>query len=328
MSAKKKLDNYTLSFVVPMYNEQEGAAYFHKSVLLPQVKAYARGLYEIIYVNDGSSDSTLDILQNIAETDHKVKVINLSRNFGKEIATTAGITRATGDAIIILDGDGQHPPKIIGDFINKWLAGAMVVIGIRNSNKDEGIVKKYGSKLFYKIFNSTSGAKIVPRSTDFRLIDKVVQNEFIKFTERHRITRGLIDWLGFKRDYVYFDSPARLAGTASYKTTQLFRLAMNSFVSLSLQPLFIFGWVGVFIVSSSTLFGLFIIVEQFILHDPMRLHFSGSAMLGVFMSFLIGIVLISQAILATYVSHIHTQTQGRPLFIIDYENSSNITPGS
>lgn len=318
---------HKISLVIPAYNEAEGIRRFHDELLAPALDLkYVTP--EIIYVNDGSRDTTLDELTAIATKDKRVKVLNLSRNFGKELATTAGITYASGDAIVILDADGQHPPARIKDLIAKWHEGAQVVVGVRNSNQKEGLVKKFGSKVFYKLFNTYTNAAIVPRSTDFRLIDRVVQQEFVKCAERNRITRGLIDWLGFKRDYIYFDSPARLAGEASYKTSQLFRLALNSFVSLSLTPLFIFGWVGVAITVLSVLFGLFILIEQFLLRDPLALHFSGSVMLGDFIALLVGLVLISQAILATYISHIHTQAQSRPLFIIDPTTSVNLNDKS
>ena len=312
-----------LSVVIPAYNEAEGIGMFHKDLLLPGVKKATKD-YEIIYVNDGSRDETLKILTKIAEKDSHVRVVNLSRNFGKEIATTAGIFQAKGDATIILDADGQHPPEIIKDFVKKWQNGAQVVIGVRNKQQHEGFIKEIGSKVFYRVFNGTSGAHIIPRSTDFRLIDKAVRQEFIKFTEKNRITRGLIDWLGFERDIIYFDSPERLAGKANYKTSQLIKLAANSFISLSLKPLFFFGWIGTAIVSLSILLGLFIIIEQFMLRDPLEMNFSGPFMLGVFTSFLVGLVLTSQAITAAYLSHIYSQTQGRPLFVIDTKKSTNL----
>lgn len=312
-----------LSIVVPMYNESEGALLFHES-LFGIAKKASKNSFEIIYINDGSSDNTLEVLSGIAKKQPEIKVINLSRNFGKEIATTAGISIAQGKATVIMDGDGQHPPELIPDFIDKWRKGAQVVIGVRATNMNEGFVKKWGSKVFYKLFNSTSGSKIVPRSTDFRLIDEVVRTEFLRFTERNRITRGLIDWLGFKRDYITFDAPARIAGEASYKTSQLVKLAMHSFTSLSLKPLFFFGWVGLIITCLSLFMGVFIIFEQFIFNDVLNLGLSGSFMLGVFMSFMVGLILTSQAILAAYISHVHVQTQDRPLFVIDPTCSINL----
>ena len=314
-----------LSIVVPVYNEVEGVEQFHNKILLPEVEKITKTDYEIIYVNDGSKDKTLLLLTKLAEKNTRIKVVNLSRNFGKEIATTAGIKISSGKATIIMDGDGQHPPNLIGQFVDKWQNGAQVVIGIRSSNQKEGFIKKWGSWAFYHLFNRTSGAEIVPRSTDFRLIDSCVRSAFVEFSERQRITRGLIDWLGFRREYIEFHAPARLAGEASYKTGQLFKLAMNSFISLSLKPLFFFGWVGVFIALLSLAVGVFILIEQIILQDPIGINFTGTAMLGVFMSFLIGLVLISQAMIAIYLSRVHEQTQARPMFVIDSDNSVNLS---
>ncbi len=313
-----------LSVVVPVYNESDGIEIFHKSLISYLNPKNDIDDYELIYVNDGSSDDSIDKISKLAQSNKKIKVLCFSRNFGKEMATTAGIGASTGDAVILLDADGQHPPRLIKEFVKKWKNGIQVVIGVRSSNQKEGTVKKYGSKIFYKLFNTTSGSQIVPGSTDFRLIDAAVRDELVKFTERHRITRGLIDWLGFKRDYIEFDAPARIAGTASYKTSQLVKLAFNSFISLSLKPLFFFGWVGVGITAISVLTGVFIIIEQLLLGDPLALHFTGTAMLGILMSFLVGLVLISQSLLATYISHIHTQTQGRPMYVVDVTHSINL----
>jgi len=306
-----------ISLVIPAYNEQLGILKFHNKLLLPALKSMQEYDFEITYVDDGSTDKTKEILQDIADADRRIRLACLSRNFGKEIATTTGIHISNGDAVICLDADGQHPPKILYKFIDKWEKGAKVIVGVRKSNKNEGVIKKYGSKLFYKLFNQLSGSKqkITPRSTDYRLIDKSVQQEFIKFSERNRITRGLIDWLGFRRDFVYFNSPARLAGNANYQIRDLTKLAVNSFISLSVKPLLFFGYVGLVIFLISLITGIFIIIEQYILGDPMGLKFTGSASLGVFISCLIGIVLMSQSMISIYLSHIHTQTQNRPNYL-------------
>lgn len=313
-----------LSVVIPTYNESEGIKTFHETLLIPSLKSLMLD-YEIIYVNDGSKDDTLEKLTAIAKKDSHVRIIDLSRNFGKEIATTAGIHQSKGDAVILLDADGQHPPALIKDFVEKWQSGAQVVVGVRASNQNEGAIKKWGSKLFYRILNANSDTPMVPRSTDFRLIDREVCDEFLAFTERNRITRGLIDWLGYSRAYITFDAPARLAGEASYSVNKLIKLALNSIISLSLKPLFAFGWIGVGIIILSLLAGLFILVEQFIMNDPLKLHFSGAAILSIFIAFLVGIILVSQAVLSVYISHIYAQTQERPLFVINRKRSHKLT---
>lgn len=310
----------TISVVVPAFNEQEGILKFHSEILLPELEVLGY-LFEIVYIDDGSLDGTLALLLSIAERDGRVRVVSLSRNFGKEIATTAGIETARGDAIIIMDADGQHPPSMIHQFIDQWEQGSQVVVGVRTQNTNEGVVKRWGSKLFYRLFNTLSDTELIPGSTDFRLIDAEVRNAFLRFPERQRITRALIDWLGFQRSYVEFQAPARLAGTANYSVRGLIKLAVNSFISLSLKPLYFFGWVGVVITLLALLIGLFLFVEQFLLGDPLGLNFTGSALLSIFVAFLIGIVLMSQAMLAAYIAHVHEQTQGRPLFVVNRKQS-------
>ncbi|HRQ86497.1 MAG TPA: glycosyltransferase family 2 protein [Candidatus Saccharibacteria bacterium] len=312
-----------LSIVVPVFNESAGIIEFHNEILMPAIKDL--GLtYEIVYVNDGSKDDSIKKLKSIALKDKKVKIIDLSKNFGKEIALTAGLIEADGDIIVSLDADGQHPPKYIPALIEEYKKGAQIVVGVRQDQNHEGIVKRIGSKLFYKIFNSIADEKIIPKSTDFRLISKDVQLEFKKLTEHNRTTKGLIDWLGFNKVYIGFESPKRLAGKSSYKTSALVKLAVNSFISLSLKPLFIFGYIGLIITTVSFLLGAFIFIEQILLQDPLNLSFTGSAMLGILISFLVGIVLLSQALLAVYISHIYEDSKSRPLFVINYKNSENI----
>lgn len=310
-----------ISLVLPVYNESAGIELFHRDFLLPAIAAGLPDRFEVIYVNDGSTDDSLDRITALARESDSVRVVNLSRNFGKEIATSAGISVARGDAIVVLDADGQHPPELINEFLSKWRAGAQVVVGIRKSNRNEGVIKRFGSKLFYSLLNSISEMQTVPQSTDFRLIDREVQREFLRFTERNRITRGLIDWLGFRRDYVEFHAPARLAGEATYTVRKLTRLALNSFTTMSLRPLFFFGYVGICITALSFFVGLFILIEQFFLGDPLSLDVTGAAILGIFISFLVGIVLSAQGMMALYLSHIHAETQHRPLFVIDRAHS-------
>ncbi len=321
-----------LSIVVPAYNESQGIEAFHQTLLQPVLDHLEKRLkeqypdhqpYEVIYVNDGSSDDTLTKLQALAEGQPSLKVLNLSRNFGKEIATTAGIEVARGRAVLIMDADGQHPPACIPDFLDRWQAGAQVVVGVR-SNDAGGFLKTQGSRFFYRILNSISESQTVPRSTDFRLLDRVVVDEFLRFKERNRITRGLIDWLGFKRDYLEFEAPDRLAGEASYSLPKLVSLALNSFTTMSVKPLFAFGYLGLIITLLTLLGGGAILVQQLLLGDPLGWKITGSAMLGIFLAFLVGILLIAQGILAIYLSHIYVQAQGRPLYVIDRTSSRNL----
>ncbi|HUD07543.1 MAG TPA: glycosyltransferase family 2 protein [Candidatus Saccharimonadales bacterium] len=313
-----------LSVIIPAYNEEESFPKFYPSLLKVIIDTVGKS-YEIVMVNDGSSDGTLKLLQDIANQNKKLRVVNFSRNFGKEIAVTAGISYAQGEAIIIIDADGQHPPELIPKFVKLWEDGYQVVIGVRESNQKEGLTKRYGSKLFYKLLNVTSDTTLIAGATDFRLIDRAVQAEFIQFSEHYRITRGLIDWMGFRRATIPFHANKRIAGQASYRVSKLIRLALNSFVSLSVAPLYIFGYVGAFITFGAFMVGLFVIIEQLILGDPLGLRVTGTAMLSILTLFLVGILLISQGLISVYLSHVHAQTQNRPLFIVDKQNSIRLT---
>jgi dolichol-phosphate mannosyltransferase len=312
-----------ISVTVPLYNESEAILAFHDH-LEKIIDAATKGSYEIIYCDDGSTDTTAMLVQQLCVKNQRVKLLKLSRNFGKESALSAAIHEARGDGVLMLDGDGQHPVDLIPKFIQAWENGAEVVIGLRTDNDQESVTKRLGSWLFYSLFNRLTGQAMVPGATDYRLIDRSVQQAFMSLTETDRITRGLIDWLGFKREFIPITRLNRTAGTPSYSLRKLIKLATDSFVSLSSTPLYLFGYIGVFIASIAFLLGVTVLVEQFILNDPWHWQFTGSAMLGILILFLVGIILISQGVISIYISHMHSQTKGRPLYIIDYKGSAGI----
>lgn len=315
-----------ISFVIPAYNEAEGLSNLQTS--LTNIAKMGGYKYEIIYCDDGSSDNTSELVTAWNAQDENTRLVRLSRNFGKESALAAGIATAKGDAIILLDADGQHPVEKIPEFISKWQNGAQVVSGIRTSNQGEGSFKRNGSRLFYAVFNRISDQPLMQGSTDFRLISRPVADAFLDLKENDRITRGLIDWLGFRQDYVEFKANAREHGDVSYSRRKLIRLAANSFVSLTSTPMYLFGYLGVFITIFSLLLGASITIEQLILKDPLNWNFTGTAMLGVLIIFLVGIVLLSQGILSVYIAHIHNQSKQRPLYIIDYDTSAGVKKSS
>lgn len=308
-----------LSVAIPAYNEQAGLTSFNEQLTkqLDQIDGYN---FEIIYCNDGSTDQTLAQLKALADTDQRIQIVSLTRNFGKEIATTAGIARATGAAVITMDADGQHPVDLIPKFIEQWESGAKVVVGLRTANKREGLVKRLGSKAFYKIFNRLTGLPLVAGATDFRLIDKVVQTDFVRLTERNRITRGLIDWLGYKRVYVTFSAKPRLYDRSGYSFSKLFKLAIDSVISMSSSPLYVTAYIGAIILPISFLLGLLMLVDGLI-GDPLNWNATGSAYVMVLMLFLISILMTSQGVIGLYLSHIHSETQNRPLYVVDNEAS-------
>ena len=316
-----------ISVVVPLYNEADGLGSFHKS-LLNNIHKVAKDDYEIIYCDDGSSDNSAELVRQFRHDDSRSKLISFSRNFGKESALSAGIAAANGQAIITLDGDGQHPVELLPEFVKAWQGGAQVVVGICINRRGDSWLKRLGSRLFYGVFNRLTGQKLLPGMTDFRLMDRAVQKAFVDLPEIDRVTRGLIDWLGFRRVQVEYEEKPRKTGTPGYNLSSLTRLAANSFVSLTPVPLYLFGWLGVLITLGSFLLGSAVIIEQLLLGDPWHWKFTGTAMLSIMLLFLVGVILLSQGILSLYISHIHSQSKGRPLFVIDYNASAGISePG-
>jgi dolichol-phosphate mannosyltransferase len=313
-----------LSFVVPVYNEQEVIETFLEQHLYPAVQGISGYENEIILVDDGSKDGSLKIIQEQAEKHKNVKVLAFSRNFGKEAALTAGLRYASGDAAITIDADGQQPADLIPEFIKKWEEGADIVTGVRDHFTKHGLIARTGSKIFYKILKAMGNKNTVPGSTDFRLLDRVAIDEFNSLTEHNRITRGLVDWMGFNQAHIDYTYGARLAGKPSYTLKKLFNLAIDSFVSLSTTPLVIFGYIGAFITVGALLLGLFVIIQQHLMGDPLGLRWNGAIQLSIFITFLVGLVLISQAITALYISHIHAESQNRPLFIVNQKASRGI----
>lgn len=312
---KNSINSQRISLVIPIFNEQDNIIWHFNEI---NDFFESRSItYEIIYVDDGSSDNSLNIIEELQVEHPKiVHFITLSRNFGKEAATTAGLSAVTGDAAIIMDGDGQHPIGIVDDFMTLWKSGNDVVVGIRTSNKNEGAVKKYGSKLFYAILKFIGGKDVISGTTDFRLIDKKVVTEFNKLTERNRVTRNLLDWLGFKRAEVPFEAEERHAGTAGYSYRKLFKLALDGIVAHSTRPLKFIALLGSMISTISAIVGVMLAIQKYILGDPLSLSVTGSALLALFVTFLVGIVLVCQGLLALYLESVYYETQNRPLYVI------------
>ena len=310
-----------VSVVVPVFNEEAGISEFLDGQLLPVVDSLKYNV-EVILVNDGSNDKTLEKI-NGCKLKSKVgfKLISLARNFGKEIALTAGINHASGDAVIMIDADGQHPVEMIPKMIEKWESGAQIVTAVRDENTTK---HKLGSKFYYATMKMFGNKDVVVGAMDFRLIDRGVADEFNEFTERNRLTRGLIDWIGVPQTYIKVKTKNRTSGKPTYSAKKLAMLTMDSLASSSRTPLMIFGYIGLFITIVSLVFGLFILIQQYILGDPLGLDWSGAVAMSVFVSFLVGLVLISQAITALYISQIHTEAKGRPLYIINRRQSSGI----
>lgn len=301
-----------ISVVVPVYNEAGNV----RAVALAVSRALAGERYELVFVDDGSTDASSVELASLAAEDERVRLVALTRNFGKEAALSAGIAASKGDAVALMDADLQHPPELLPKLLAEWEAGADVVVGVRQRNPDEGIVRRFASRAFSIVMRNISDVPSISGATDFRVIDRVVADEFNRFTERGRITRGLIDWLGYRRAYVPFDAGKRHSGTAQYGFRKLVALGISAFLSHSLLPLRVAGYLGIPITLFSGGLGLFIIIEQFMLGDPLGMDISPIGMSAVMILFLNGIVLICLGLVSLYVARIHAETVNRPLYVV------------
>jgi dolichol-phosphate mannosyltransferase len=309
-----------ISIITPVYNEGSNVllAYEALKEVFAPLKNYQ---YEFVFVEDGSRDNSFEYMEELAKKDPNVKAIQFSRNFGKEIAVTAGINKCTGDACILFDCDLQYPVEVIPQFIKEWEEGNEVVIGIRDKKKEKSLISKYGSKGYNKIMKKISDIEIIEGAIDFRLLDRKVINEFNKMSETNRITRGLIDWLGFKRAYLPYVEKERVAGEATISLKKRIKLALNSFISHSYFPLKLAGYLGILITLLSLAVSLFILVQNYILGDPLKLGISGAALLAVMNLFMTGIMLMSLGLIALYIANIHEEVNDRPIYVVRQEKN-------
>lgn len=312
------MSRHLVSIVVPLYNEAANIRPFYDEL----VRVTERLDYDIesIFVDDGSSDDSAQRIHDLPGGNISIKLVRLSRNFGKEAATTAGLKRAKGDAIIIIDADLQHPIDKIPDFLRAWERGADVVVGVRQISGDERWLKRIGSRLFYTCINAVSATKIIPNETDYRLLTREVVDQYNELTEHNRITRGLIDWLGYDRAIVRFNAKQRERGAPKYSYRKLTRLAINTFVSYSFFPLRFAGYLGVIITFFSGLLGLFVLIEDVLLHDPLSLDITGTGMLALVILFMVGVILLCLGLFGLYIASIHDEVANRPLYIVRKNN--------
>ena len=307
-----------LDIIIPAYNEVESLPH-----IMPALTKALEGAdvdWSVILVDDGSNPASVAAAQTLADTEKQVSLIALSRNFGKEIALSAGLQATDADAVVMMDADLQHPPRYLPQFIDAWQKDDhQVVIGVRKADGKDSWLKSLSSRLFYRFINRISDTHLIPKATDYRLVTREVIDAFNAMPEKNRITRGMIDWLGFDRTVVYFDADQRLAGTASYSLRKLGQLASDSIVSMSLFPLKITFYLGMAITLFFGVLGVFVGVFKYVLDD--LFGFTGPATLAILILFLVGIILTNIAFLGLYVANIHQQVKDRPLFVINKRDS-------
>jgi polyisoprenyl-phosphate glycosyltransferase len=306
-------DKRQITFIVPAYNEENNIRRFHE-----ETNKVTLGLNnytcDFVFIDDGSNDSTWRVIKELSDLDSTVKGLRLSRNFGKEMALTAGIIEWTksSDAVIFMDADLQHPPSIIPKLIQQWELGFQVVTTQRKSIR-YSIWREMGSNFFFFMLNRFSKLSIQHKATDFRLLDQKVLKVLQTFPERNRFFRGIIDWMGFEKTSITFDSPDRISGKSTFSFNNLFNLAINSFTSFSLLPLRVTGYLGLAVTTASSLIFLYMVITHLMLGLTL---FTKLAYFVVFNTLLFGIVLAALGLIALYIGNIHTEVSGRPLYIV------------
>lgn len=302
-----------ISVIVPMYFEEDVAkeSYARISNILKSITEYD---YEIVCVNDGSKDKTLKILEELAQTDDKLKIISFSRNFGHQAAVTAGLKFVTGDAIVIIDADLQDPPEVIPDMLKLWEQGYEVIFGKRKSRAGESPFKLLSAKMFYKTLNALSDVDI-PRDTgDFRLVDRKVVDTINSMPEHNKFLRGLFSWVGYKQIPFEYERKKRFAGKTKYPLRKMLKLAGDGIVSFSSKPLKIVGGLGIFSIILS--FGLLIYAIVSYIFKLNNLS-AGWTSLMVGITFFAGVQLLSLWIISEYIGRIYDETKQRPQYIIN-----------
>ena len=302
-----------IAIIVPAYNEEDNLPIFFKETneIIQNLEDYT---WEFIFIDDGSDDSTWRIIDEMSSFHKSVRGVRLSRNFGKELALTAGVLESTEelDAVILMDADLQHPPSVIPQMAQQWESGHQIVTAQRKSIR-YSMWRKIGSNFFYFMLNNFSKLNIQQKATDFRLLDQQVVKVIKDFPERNRFFRGIIDWVGFKKTSIIFDSPGRTGGKSTFSFNGLFNLAVNSFTSFSLMPLRVTGYLGVAVTTISGILFLYMVISHLVLGLTL---FTKLAYFVVFNTLLFGVVLVALGLIAWYIGSIHTEVSSRPLYIV------------
>ena len=302
-----------ISVVIPMYYEEEVAQECYQRVVkvLKNIQNYE---YEIIFVNDGSKDRTLEILETIAQSDKNVKIISFSRNFGHQAAVTAGIKYVTGDAIVIIDADLQDPPELIPEMLKLWEQGNEVIYGKRKVRKGESRFKLLTAKMFYKTLNALSDVEIPKDTGDFRLVDKKVIDVVNSMPEHNKFLRGLFSWVGFKQTAYEYERKERFAGKTKYPLKKMLKLASDGIISFSSKPLKIVGGLGIISIALSIIILIYSLISYIFELNNLT---AGWTSIMVAITLFSGVQLLSIWIMSEYIARIYDETKNRPQYIID-----------
>jgi polyisoprenyl-phosphate glycosyltransferase len=300
-----------LSIVAPAYNEERNLAEF-LAALVPVLEAIGES-FEIVFVNDGSRDGTLGMLAAAASQDPRIKVVGLARNFGKDIALTAGLAHTSGQAVIPIDCDLQHPVDLIPAFVAKWREGNDMVIGVRSRRDEEGVLRRSASRLYYRVMRMMTSVEIPPNAGDFRLLDRKIVDVINRMPERHRFMKGIFAWPGFKVAPVEFQAHTRANQThSSWSFLKLWRFALDGLFSFSTAPLKIWTYVGALSALGAFVYLAITLVQKV----AYGIDVPGYASLLSLLLFFNGLHMVSNGIQGEYIARIFEEVKGRPLYVV------------
>jgi dolichol-phosphate mannosyltransferase len=299
-----------LSVVIPVFNEETNIRVLYERVAV-ELQSLACD-FEILFVDDGSTDSSAERIAALHRADARVKMLAMSRNFGHQAALTAGMDHATGDAVIAMDADLQHPPDLIRELVVRWKEGYEVVYTVRRATQAAGPLKRVSAKLFYRVFRALSGIDLPANSADFRLLDRRVVEAFRQIRERTRFLRGLVGWAGFRSIPVPYEAHARHSGHTKYNLTRMIRLAIDGLVSFSTTPLYVAIYAGGLLALLGLAYLIYVLYARFVTGNVVP----GWTSLIILVAFVGGIQLVLMGIIGIYVGKIYEEAKQRPLYLI------------
>lgn len=300
-----------ISIVVPAFNEEAVLSHFHQKI--SGVLSEQPFNFEIVYINDGSSDNTLSIIKELRQADKQVTLIDLSRNFGKEIALTAGLQKAAGDAVVVIDADLQDPPELIPELIREWQNGYDVVYAQRSHRKGESLLKRTTAHFFYRIIQRISKITIPEDTGDFRILSRRAVNALNTFNEQHRFMKGLFAWIGYRQKAVQYQRDPRHSGETKWNYWKLWNFALDGITSFTIAPLKISTYLGLLTAVGAFGYGIYMVIETLIYGNPVP----GYPSLIVIILILGGVQLVAIGILGEYLGRIFNETKGRPLYFVN-----------
>lgn len=298
------------SIIIPMFNEEAVIQETYRRIR--KVMGATGEPYELIFVNDGSTDNCAQMIEEYSYWDESVKLIDLSRNFGHQVAITAGMDYALGDAVVIIDADLQDPPELIPEMIAEWKQGYQVVYAKRIKRNGESLFKKWTASLFYRVLRYSTDISIPVDTGDFRLMDRRVCDELKRLPEKNRFVRGLVSWVGFRQKAIEYEREERLAGETKYPFRRMLKLSLDGITSFSYKPLKLAGVLGALLSASGFLYLMYVLYLVLFTDAAVK---GWASMIGITLTFN-GFVLLMLGILGEYVGRIYDESKGRPLYIV------------